>query len=157
MTLFEIRKEYGLSQQAAANIAHMPLRSYVRYERDNEYGSVLKRKAIVESIIGECEITEEKGILSLNQIIKGVNNVIARDYQESVSLCYLFGSYAKGYATEKSDVDLCVATELTGLDYVGLAEDIRLELHKKIDLLRLKNIGDDLLIEIMKDGIKIYG
>lgn len=157
MTLIEVRKEFGLSQQAAANIAHMPLRSYVRYEGDNEYGNALKRKAIIEAIVNECEITEDKGVLSLNQIIKGVNNVIANRYQKSVSFCYLFGSYAKGYATEKSDVDLCVATELIGLDYVGLAEDIHLELHKKIDLVRLSNAGKDLIVEIMKDGIKIYG
>lgn len=157
MTLIETRKEFGLSQQAAANIAHIPLRSYVRYEGDNEYGSVLKRKAIIEAIVNECEITEEKGTLSLNQIIKGVNNVITSKYQSSVSLCYLFGSYAKGYATEKSDVDLCVATTLTGLKYVGLIEALRQELHKNLDLINLKNADNDLIYEIMKDGIKIYG
>ena len=157
MTLIETRKEFGLSQQAAAKIARMPLRSYVRYEGDNEYGSVLKRKAIIEAIINECEITEEKGILSLDQIIKGVNNVITIKYQNSVSLCYLFGSYAKGYATEKSDVDLCVVTTLTGLRYIGLIEALRQELHKKLDLINLKNADSDLIYEIMKDGIKIYG
>ena len=157
MTLIETRKEFGLSQQAAANIARMPLRSYVRYEGDNEYGSVLKREAIIKAIIAECEITEDKGVLSLNQIIKGVNNVITSKYRSSVSLCYLFGSYAKGYATETSDVDLCVSTKLTGLKYIGLIETLRQELHKKIDLINLKNADHDLIYEIMKDGIKIYG
>ena len=157
MTLIEIRKEYGLSQQTAANIAQIPLRSYIRYETNNEYGSVLKRKAIIEAINNKCEITEEKGVLSLHQIIKGVENVISKDYKKSVSFCYLFGSYTKGYATEKSDVDLCISTKLTGFDYVGLAEDLRLELHKKIDLIRLSSASNDLIAEIMKDGIKIYG
>ena len=156
MNLFELRKEFGLSQVEAARIAGMPLRSYVRYEGDNEYGSVLKRKAIIEAITEKCEITEEKGILSLEQIRSGVCNVVSK-YQDTVSFCYLFGSYSKGYATEKSDVDLCVSTTLTGLDYVGLAEEIHLELHKKIDLVRLSNAGSDLINEIMKDGIKIYG
>ena len=73
--------------------------------------------------------------------------------------CALFGSYAKGYAGDESDVDLCVCTSLTGLAFVGLIEELRLALHKKVDLLRLSDISDnlDLLKEIMKDGIKIYG
>ena len=149
MTLFETRKEFGLSQQAAADIARMPLRSYVRYEVDNEYGSALKRKAIIDAIVNECEITEDKGVLSIAQIIEGINNVITKDYEKSVDFCYLFGSYAKGYATEKSDVDLCVATELTGIKFVGLIEKIRQELHKKIDLIKLNNASTDLLFEII--------
>ena len=157
MTLFETRKKFELSQMSAAKIAKVPLRTYLRYEADNDYGSGLKRKAIIDLIVGECEITEDKGILSIEQIMKGVRNVITKHYQETVSLCYLYGSYAKGYATERSDVDLCVQTSLQGLDYVGLAEDIHLELHKKIDIVRLDNASSNLIFEIMKDGIKIYG
>lgn len=157
MKLFDLRKEYGLSQLDAANICGVPLRTYVRYERDNDYGSGLKRTAMIKALNDKCEITEEKGVLSLNQIMKGVRNVIERDYQDSVSLCYLFGSYAKGYASDKSDVDLCVSTSLTGLDYAGLAEDLHRELHKTIELVRLNNASGELIYEIMKDGIKVYG
>ena len=157
MTLFDLRKEYGLSQLDAANICGVPLRTYVRYEGNNDYGSGLKRTAMIKALNDKCEITEEKGILSLNQIMKGVRNVIEKDYQESVSLCYLFGSYAKGYASDKSDVDLCVSTSLTGLDYAGLAEDLHRELHKTIELVRLNNASGELIYEIMKDGIKVYG
>lgn len=157
MTLFETRKEFELSQQEAADIAKMPLRSYVRYERDNEYGNALKRQAIISAIVNKCEITEEKGILSIDQIVKRVRNVIEEKYIDSVTLCYLFGSYAKGYPTEQSDVDLFVATDLKGLDFVGLAEDIHIKLHKKIDIVRLDNASTELIYEIMKDGLKIYG
>ena len=74
-------------------------------------------------------------------------------------MCYLFGSYAKGYATEKSDVDLLVDTDITGLDFFGLVEEFRESLHKKVDLLRLEDIRDnkEILLEILKDGIKLYG
>ena len=157
MTLFDLRKEYGLSQLDAANICGVPLRTYIRYERDNDYGSGLKRIAMINALNDKCEITEEKGVLSLDQIMKGVRNVIEKDYQESVNLCYLFGSYAKGYASDKSDVDLCVSTSLTGLDYAGLAEDLHRELHKTIELVRLNNASGELIYEIMKDGIKVYG
>ena len=157
MTLFDLRKEYGLSQLDAANICGVPLRTYVRYEGDNNYGSGLKRTAIVKALNDKCEITEEKGILSLDQITKGVRNIVETKYRDSVSMCYLFGSYAKGYATDKSDIDLCVSTELKGLDFVGLAEDIHIKLHKKVDLIRLDNASTELIYEIMKGGLKIYG
>ena len=157
MELFGLRKEYGLSQLKAAQICGVPLRTYIRYETNSEYGNLLKRKGMIAAINSACEITEEKGILTINQIIKGVCNVIAKKYQDSVSLCYLFGSYAKGYATEKSDVDLLVATNLEGFAYAGLAEDIRTVLHKNIDLNNYSNSSSELIYEIMKEGIKIYG
>lgn len=157
MNLFDLRKEYGLSQLKAAEICAIPLRTYVRYENSDNYGDSLKRKAMITAIKDACEITEEKGILSINQIMKGVRKVISEMYQDTVALCYLFGSYAKGYATDKSDVDLFISTDLTGLAYVGLAEEFHKELHKTIDLVNLKNANSELVFEVMKDGIKIYG
>ena len=85
--------------------------------------------------------------------------VINEKYKDMVEFCYLFGSYAKGYAKETSDVDLCVSTSLSGLKYVGLAESLRIVLNKKVDLIRLSDLSNNvgLVSEIMKDGIKIYG
>ena len=157
MNLFDLRKEYGLSQAKAAEICAIPLRTYIRYESDENYGSALKRKAMVDAINDVCEITEDKVVLSIDQIIKGVHKVITERYQDTVELCYLFGSYAKEYATERSDVDLCVSTELDGLKFVGLVERLRQTLHKKVDVVRLNKISSELIVEIMKDGIKIYG
>ena len=102
-------------------------------------------------------ITEEKGILSINEISKLVGNVLKK-YNE-VEFCYLFGSYAKGYAKENSDIDLCISTSLVGLSFVGLIEELRVSLNKKVDVLRLKDLNNniDLINEIMKEGIKIHG
>ena len=77
----------------------------------------------------------------------------------SVAFCYLFGSYAKGKATESSDVDLLISADVTGMRFFGLVGQIRESLHKKVDVLdpaQLKN-NPDLLNEILKDGIKVYG
>ena len=73
--------------------------------------------------------------------------------------CYLFGSYAKGKATPVSDVDLLISTGLTGLKFYGLVEDIRTALHKKVDVLDVNQLNDNikLINEILKDGVKIYG
>lgn len=158
MSLKDIRKQYNLTQKEAADIAGVPLRTYVRYEKDEAYGNVLIRHGIVNKINDRCEITERKGVLTIKQITTAINEIIKNEYSTSIDFCYLFGSYAKGYATETSDVDLCVSTTLTGLNFVGLSESIRSKLHKKIDLIRLSNLNNNLPLikEIMKDGIKIY-
>lgn len=35
-----------------------------------------------------------------------LTKLFKEQYKNMVEFCYLFGSYAKGYATERSDVDL---------------------------------------------------
>ncbi len=159
MTLLETRKRYNISQAEAAKLLGISLRTYIRYEQDDIYGSKLKRQSMINIINDKYEITEEKGLLSVEFIKKELSALLNSRYSGEVEFCYLFGSYAKGYATEKSDVDLCVSTPLKGLDFVGLSEDIRSLLHKKIDLIRFDTLKDnlELINEIMKDGIKIYG
>jgi predicted nucleotidyltransferase len=75
-----------------------------------------------------------------------------------VEYCYLFGSYARGTATELSDVDLIVSTSITGLKFYSLVERLRVNLNKKVDVLDINQLvnNKDLLNEILKDGIKIY-
>ena len=71
----------------------------------------------------------------------------------------LFGSYAKGTAKETSDVDLIVSNELRGLKFFGMVEDLRENLHKKVDVLDVGQLENNLklLNEVLMDGIKIYG
>ena len=73
--------------------------------------------------------------------------------------CYLFGSYAKGKASPVSDIDLLVSSGVTGLKFYELTEKLREKLHKKIDLLDVKQLSEntDLINEVLKDGIRIYG
>ena len=159
MTLLETRKQYNVSQMEVANSLGIPVRTYIRYEQDDNYGSELKRQTMISLINDKYEITENKRLLSVDQIKKQLNDLFNNQYKDAVEFCYLFGSYAKGYATEKSDVDLCVSTLLKGLDFIGLSEDIRNLLHKKIDIIRFDTLNNnlELINEIMKDGIKIYG
>ena len=159
MTLSETRKKYQISQKEAASTLLIPLRTYIRYESNDTYGSGLKRKAMIEELIKRYEITEEKGVLTVEQIKQTVSDILSsKEYSGKIEFCYLFGSYSKGYATDKSDVDLCVSTELTGFDYFGLVEELRTKLHKKVDLVRLIDIKNniELITELLKDGIRIY-
>ena len=94
--------------------------------------------------------------MTIDQIRK-ICGEIFKDY--SVEYCYLFGSYAKGKATEKSDVDLLVAMPVDGMKFFELIEVLREQLKKKIDLLDIAQLENNptLVQEILRDGIKIYG
>ena len=159
MKLKELRNEYNLSQLEAARILGIPERTYRRYETDDNYGSLIKRKMFINMLNERCEITEEKGLLSVQLIKEKVSALFDNEYDGQIDFCYLFGSYAKGLANEKSDVDLYVSSSLTGLRFVGLIERLRQTLHKKVDLIRSSELNNniDLVNEILKGGIKIYG
>ena len=103
-----------------------------------------------------ARIDEEHGILKYEDIIKIVNNIVS---EYNVEFVYLFGSYSTGKATEISDVDLLIKTNEKGLNYVGLIESLRVSLKKKVDLINVNELKDnqELLIEILRDGVKIYG
>lgn len=159
MTLLGTRKKYNVSQIEVAKLLNVPVRTYIRYEQDDNYGSNLKRQMMIKEIEDKYIVTEEKGLLSIELIKKELSVLFESKYKGMVEFCYLFGSYAKGYPNEKSDVDLCISTSLKGLDYIGLIEDIKQILQKKIDLIRFDTLRDnlELISEILKDGVKIYG
>lgn len=99
---------------------------------------------------------ESKRVLSVDEIKGGCEKVFS---QYEVSYCYLFGSYAKGKAGENSDIDLLIATRVTGLKFFAMVEELRQTLGKKIDALDNNQLrsNQDLVNEILKDGIKVYG
>jgi predicted nucleotidyltransferase len=101
-------------------------------------------------------LDETHGTLTIEDIKRVCADIFV---SYNVEFCYLFGSYAKGRATETSDVDLLVSTETTGLRFFEMAEHLREGLHKKVDLLDLKQLvnNEDLLREILREGVKIYG
>ncbi|MDO5452104.1 MAG: nucleotidyltransferase domain-containing protein [Candidatus Saccharibacteria bacterium] len=78
----------------------------------------------------------------------------------NVSYALLFGSYAKGVATEKSDIDLYVDSGLKGMKFVGLIEAIRDALgDREVDVLDVAHVDNDsgVFKEIQRTGVKIYG
>ena len=152
----DLRQEKKLTQQQVADMVGISIRSYKSYENDESKINTIKYKFIYDTLQGINPIDEEHGILSIEDIkekcVKLFDNF-------PVQYCYLFGSYAKGTALDNSDVDLLISTELKGLRYYDLVEKIRVSLHKKVDILDIAQLKDnfELLNEILKDGIKIYG
>ena len=156
MTLKELRKEKGLTQAAAAKVVGVPMRTYVRYESDEKKKETIKYRYIVETLQKYGVIDEEHGLLTIEKI----QELCAPLFEEyGVKYAYLFGSYAKGKATEKSDVDLLISMPVNGLAFYELVERLRGSLKKKIDLLDETQLENNtaLVKEILQDGIKIYG
>ena len=156
MELKSIRMSKGLTQVQAAQILGISRRTYIKYENDEVRLPEVKHIFLCRTLEEYGRIDEEHGLLTIEQI----KEICARVFEEyNVEYCYLFGSYAKGKATEKSDVDLLVSLQMNGLKFFGLVETLREELKKKVDVLdvsQLKN-NETLVQEILKDGIKIYG
>ncbi|MEO6329483.1 MAG: nucleotidyltransferase family protein [Ginsengibacter sp.] len=66
----------------------------------------------------------------------------------------VFGSYARGEATEKSDID--IAVEMTGpmgLSFVAMADEIEDLFGKKTDVVPLRSIKPQYLQFVQKDII----
>lgn len=154
--LKELRIEKKMTQQEVADLVGISVRSYKSYENDEEKQNTIKYNYIVEQLSKINQIDEETGILELEDIVRKCSKVFER-YE--VSFCYLFGSYAKGKATPVSDVDLLISANVKGLKFYGLVEEIRIALHKKVDVLDMNQLKDNIELteEIFKDGIKIYG
>lgn len=77
----------------------------------------------------------------------------------NVRKAVLFGSYAKGTANERSDIDIFVDSGLKGLKFFGLLEDVTNALNRQVDLIDASQVdsGSRVLSEINNTGVLIYG
>ena len=150
------RLQRKITQKEAAERIGISLRSYIMYENDESKEGTPKYRFLLQEMDRIILLDESHGILSIEEIKQKCADVFALYH---VEFSYLFGSNAKGKATEKSDVDLLVSTETTGLTFFEMTERLRESLHKKVDLLDLKQLSnnENLLREVLKEGIKIYG
>ena len=154
--LKDLRKEKKMTQQEAADLAGISLRSYKTYENDETKHDSIKYKYLMEQLTKINFIDEEHGLLDVDDIKRKCSRVLE---QYDVNFCYLFGSYAKGKETPTSDVDLLISANIKGLKFYGLVEELRTVLHKKVDVLDMNQLKENLELteEILKDGVKIYG
>ena len=78
--------------------------------------------------------------------------------EHGVKRAVLFGSYAKGVATPRSDVDLVVDSGLRGLAFFGLLESVATALDTPVDLIDVPQIerGSRIDKEVAQSGVKIF-
>ena len=150
------RKELGLTQIQAANACGVSRRTYQTYEEtsilNDTYDLLLKK-------LDEIGVLDGSNYISNVKYIKLVCRRLFKEKYPEVSCAYLFGSYARGEATGKSDIDILVVCPPMGIKFYGIATELEEQLHKRIDLhthRQIKN-NEKLLERILKEGIKIYG
>jgi len=155
MDLKELRKTKRLTQVDAASIAGVSVESYKNHELGRSRGDSPLGRMIFDKLSAYEPYGFGKGILPLDLIKQTLSDVLG---SKPVDFAYLFGSYAKGEADAKSDVDIMVSGAITGLEFFSLGGELERALHKNVDIIRLSDVGanQDLIREIMATGIRIY-
>ena len=94
-------------------------------------------------------------VYTIPQLREMLSPVFAR---HGIRSAVLFGSYGKGTADAKSDIDLLVDSGLRGLRFVALLDDVQSAVKKDVDLLDVRHIqaGSEIDREIQKTGVKFY-
>ena len=104
------------------------------------------------------EYGTDKEIVSMSNISEIQKAVvpIARHY--GIKRLYLFGSYAKGTANEKSDIDLLVekGKPMSLLQLSGMRQMIQEALQLSVDLITTTGVGEDFRTEIAGTEILLY-
>lgn len=130
---------------------------YDRISSNNNYSfssnnSVINEPNLFE-YIADRDNKEIYSIAELKQVLSPIFK------KHKVKKAILFGSYVKGTADTRSDVDLVVETNLKGWDFYGLLGDITETLRFPVDLIEKRTIkkGSDFEKEINNTGVTIYG
>lgn len=134
----EILQQLGLSMSTAVEIY---LRQIVLNKEIPFYFSTTPQKT-THRVLTLKEIRDRLIPLAKQY---GVNNV------------YLFGSYARGEATQTSDVDFHAEPgEAMGLDFFAFQDDLEQALGKSVDLISTASVDRSFREEIRQDEILLY-
>lgn len=90
-----------------------------------------------------------------NDIRKLQNKIIPILKKNNVVRAGIFGSYARGEAKKKSDVDILVEFNGSLLTLVRIERELKESLRKNVDLLTYKGIHPLLKDRILKDEVRI--
>ena len=150
------RKELGLTQIQAANACGVSRRTYQTYEETNNpnatYNELVKK-------LDEMGVLDGNHYISNVKYIKLVCKHLFNEKYPEIKCAYLFGSYARGEATGKSDIDILVVCPPMGMKFYGIATELEERLHKQVDLHTHRQLSnnDKFLERILIEGIKIHG
>ena len=94
-----------------------------------------------------------KNNLTIKQIAKIAVPILKKN---GVKKAGIFGSYARGEAKKKSDIDIIIRPPKNmGLEFVGLNLELEDKLGKKVDLLTYKSVHPLLKKYIEDDEVRI--
>ena len=87
--------------------------------------------------------------------LKSVIGQLANQY--GAERVYLFGSYARGEETERSDIDLRIDRgAIRGLQFAGLLGDLEDALGKKVDLIPTSGMDESFRKTIAPEEVLLY-
>lgn len=94
---------------------------------------------------------------SLHELTRTLKGTLAE--HGGIRLAILFGSRATGRATAHSDLDLAVRTtaSLEVAEKIALIERLAEATGMPVDLIDLKRVGEPLLGQILKHGVRLMG
>ena len=96
-------------------------------------------------------MTETRSISDIKRIVGN----LAQQY--GAERVYLFGSYARGEATEASDIDLRIDKgSVRGLQFAGLLGDLEDALGRKVDLISTNGMDEQFRQMIAPDEVLLY-
>ena len=150
------RKALGLTQAQTAKACGVSRRTYQTYEEANIKNDTFNE--LLNKLDQMGILDGSNHILNLKFIKYQAGNIFSK-YPE-VKCAYLYGSYARGEATGKSDVDILVVIDKPiGLRYFGIGERLKEILHKEVDVQSYEQLVNNatMLKDILVEGIKIYG
>jgi predicted nucleotidyltransferase len=151
------RNKLNITQLQAANACGVSLRTYQTYEETDTFNSTYDE--LIKKL-DEIGIPDGSNHIISVRFIKHVCRQFFSEKYPEVKCAYLYGSYARGEASGKSDVDiLVILEEPLGLRIFGIADELEQLLHKEVDLQSYESLVDNaaMLKDILVEGIRIYG
>jgi len=151
------RKTLGITQLQAANVCGVSLRTYQTYEETTKTNQTYK--SLMQKL-------DEIGVLDGTNHIASVRRIkftcrrLFKDKYPEIQTAFLYGSYARGEATGRSDIDiLVVLNKPMGLRFFAIAEELKELLHKEVDIQSYEQLlgNAPMLKDLLVEGIKIYG
>lgn len=116
--------------------------------------NLLAQKAVKEYKIPLAD--KKDNILSVEKIKKIVSELVKK-YKAEYAI--LFGSYARGEADEKSDIDIIIVggEKFRAFDVLAFGEELRELTNKKVDAFDMREVEKNTAFyqNILREGVKI--
>ena len=98
----------------------------------------------------------EEEMKNTDKAIKDLVNILKKHGAKRIEI---FGSFARGEATQESDIDVIVEFKKRKslLELVGIEQEIEDKLGRKVDLLTEKSISPYLIGRIKKESKVVFG
>ena len=94
-------------------------------------------------------------IAQIKNAVEKIKPVLREKY--AIDTLYLFGSYARGEQTDRSDIDLLVDFKTTPdlLTFIEIEEYLESRLHEDIDLIPRRKLHPQLRDQILREAIAL--